>query len=103
MTTTIKHTEAEAREAISKIVTPVYSRFGYHSEEMLVEYLMNPEMAVHEYDDDSEPSIAAEKVRSSLWSVGSGTTSAYITCELFHALGRESELGWLPEEGNYKK
>lgn len=52
MTTTIKHTEAEARETISKIVTPVYGRFGYHSEEMLVEYLMNLEMAVHEYDDD---------------------------------------------------
>lgn len=105
--TTIKHTEAEARETISKVVTetitPFYSKFGFSSEESIVEYLMDPAMAVHDYDDESEPSIAAEKVRSALWSVSGGTTSAYMTCKLFHALGRESELAWLPEEGNYKK
>lgn len=101
-TSTNVTTENEAREAIDKLVKPVYARFGFRTgtADRIVASLTDAKQMNREYaESTNEPSMSAEYVRKALWSYGGGTTSAAITSHLFIELGRANELGYLPAEG----
>ncbi len=104
MTQTTKTTS----EIIADILGPVYNRFGFENDvwvkEHILELLENPEKRNNHWDDEDEPSEAAEAIRAVLWSrYSGGTVSAAVTSNLFIELGRENELAWLPKEGNLVK
>ena len=92
---TPKTTEETALEIIGK----TYGEFKY--DERLVRHtvatLEDPEMAAKR--DAGGASDAAVWLRSSLW-VGHGggfEAASKATSDLFHALGRQDELGWIEE------
>lgn len=104
--TTFTTTEQSAREAVEKFATPVYAHFGLRAEtkRRMVEELTNPENARRKRENRlREPSLASIKIRRRLWAYGGGTASASVTCEIMTELGRGDELGYLVEEGHFKK
>lgn len=77
-----------------------------HTLERIVALLENTELG--EMDEDfiaqQDVTAAAIGVVGILWNrYTGGGASAAATCSLFHALGRETELGWLVREGNYSE
>jgi hypothetical protein len=51
---------------------------------------------------EASDSEAADEVREVLWDRHlTSWASAKATCDLFYALGRENELGWIIGEANY--
>lgn len=85
---------------VRKVLGLTYDRFGFkndtHTVERVVEILAQPIPATV---DESE---AAGKVREILWNrYTGGGASAGATCNLFFALGRENELGWVIGEAHY--
>lgn len=95
-------------EIINDILGPVYNKFGFENDAWVKDHILglleNPEKRNNHWDDEDEPSEAAEAIRAVLWSrYSSGTVSAASTSKLFMELGRESELAWLPKEGRLVK
>jgi hypothetical protein len=85
---------------IRKVLGLTYDRFGFkndtHTVERVAAILAEPVPA------DASEYEAAGKVREVLWNrYSGGGASAGATCNLFFALGRESELGWVIDEAHY--
>jgi hypothetical protein len=85
---------------IRKVLGLTYDQFGFkndtHTVERVTALLAEPVPA-----DSSEYEVAG-KVREVLWNrYSGGGASAGATCNLFFALGREEELGWVIDEAHY--
>jgi hypothetical protein len=91
--TTVKTTEETVREVLGK----TYDRFGFSEDvEFVRDIVVLMETPTVTYEGGM--SDAAEAVRNRLWGrYTGGGASASATCDLFVALGRENELGWLAE------
>jgi hypothetical protein len=95
------HMPKQTTEAVSKVLGKTYDRFGFNNDKELiahfVEILEDPAQAVPEDEGDASP--AAERIRTHLWNrYTGGGASASATSDLFYALGREKELGWVKEQ-----
>lgn len=96
---TVKTTEEIVREVLGKS----YDQYGFQGNTRLIDdfvYTLNdPSMAVAPRTGEASP--AGEIIRSSLWSCFTGGGDVFYamasraTTELFIALGRENELGWI--------
>jgi hypothetical protein len=87
-------------EILLEVLGPSYNQFDFQYDERFLR---------HAVDTIEDPTMAAEKdaggasntavwFRSSLWFYGGGFEMASrATRDLFYALGRESELGWIRE------
>lgn len=95
----VKNTEEIVRKTLGKS----YDQYGFQGNERLINdfvaTLNDPsESFIMAYGDASS---AAQSVRASLWVVFTGggevyyTMASNATIELFTALGRENELGWI--------
>lgn len=92
-------TEAIVRETLGKS----YDQYGFQGNQRLISdfvyTLGDSYMSKIATDGDASP--AAQYIRSSLWVVFTGGGEVYYamaskaTAELFKALGRENELGWI--------
>lgn len=85
---------------IRKVLGLTYDRFGFKNDTSTVErvaaLLAEPVLA------DGSESETAGKVREILWNrYSGGGASAGATCNLFFALGRQDELGWVIGEAHY--
>lgn len=87
-------------EHVTEVLGKVYNQFGFAESplpERFAALLNEPEKSVVE--DEGDASEAAEQIRKTLWSYYTGGgASASSTCQLFHVLGRENELGWITGE-----
>lgn len=95
------HMPKQTTKAVRTVLGRTYDRFGFHRETKLVNDIISvmddPSKRVTERDRDASP--AAEYVRERLWNnYSGGGASASATADLFHALGREKELGWVVEQ-----
>lgn len=93
-------------EIVDEVIGKTYSRFGFvpggDISDIITELVEDPKRA--ELDHEGDTSNAAEKVRQTLWGTwAGGGASAGATCELFIALGREEELGWVKGEAHFKE
>lgn len=91
-------------DTVKEVIGYTHGRMGFNGEtrtlDRIVAVLDNPEFAIVKREDGA--SKAAEAVREILWNrFSGGGASAAATCSLFHALGREDELGWVVGEGHY--
>lgn len=92
-------TEATVRETLGKS----YDQYGFQGNQRLIRdfvaILNDPSES--EITTDGEASSAAQNIRASLWVSFTGGGEVYYalasiaTIELFTALGRENELGWI--------
>lgn len=92
-------------EIVDEVIGKTYGRMGFipggGTTEIITEIVEDPKLA--EMDDEDDTSEAAEMVRKTLWGTwAGGGASAGATCELFVALGRENELGWVKGEAHFK-
>jgi len=89
-------TETTIIETLGK----VYNQFGFEQSPLPARFaalLNDPAKSVVE--DEGDASEAAAEIRKTLWSYYTGGgASASSTCQLFHVLGRENELGWIKGE-----
>lgn len=99
---------ADVTEEITRVVLgATYGAWGFHNEPSLMNSLMEVVEDVEKREIDESygatASPAAEEVREILWNrYSGGGVSAIATCNLFYALGRQDELGWVrAEAGNY--
>lgn len=95
---------APTEEIVREVLGLTYSTWGFQSETTLIERIVtlldDPAMKVQD-EGESDASIAASEIRELLWNrYTGGGISAAATCQLFMALGRMKELGWIREEAN---
>lgn len=95
------HMPKQTTEAVSKVLGRTYDRFGFNRDKKLiadfVTTLEDPSKAI--VTREGKPSEAAESIRTRLWNhYSGGGASANATSNLFYALGREKELGWVVEQ-----
>ena len=84
---------------IRKVLGLTYDRFGFKNDTNTVERVAAILAETVPADGESE---VAGRVREILWNrYTGGGASAGATCNLFYALGREDELGWVIEEAHY--
>lgn len=97
-------------DIVVEVIGLTHGHMGFdgdtHTLERIVALLENTELG--EMDEDfiaqQDVTAAAIGVVGILWNrYTGGGASAAATCSLFHALGRENELGWLVREGNYSE
>jgi hypothetical protein len=96
---TINSTEETVREVLGKS----YDEYGFQGNQRLINdfvwTLSDPSMSIVAGAGEASP--AAESIRTSLWVCFTGggdgfcTMASRATTELFIALGREDELGWI--------
>jgi hypothetical protein len=92
---TINSTEETVREILGKS----YDEYGFQVINDFVWTLSDPSMSVVAGAGEASP--AAESIRISLWVCFTGggdefyTMASRATAELFMAIGRENELGWI--------
>jgi predicted DNA-binding protein (MmcQ/YjbR family) len=96
----IKTTSTES--VVRTVLGKMYDRFGFNDDQKLiseiVEILNDPEKG-EPLDESFAGTDAAYEIREKLWNrYSGGGASATATADLFHTLGRESELGWLLED-----
>lgn len=85
---------------IRKVLGLTYDRFGFKNDTSTVERVA--ELLALEVPTDKSKAKAAGKIREILWNrYTGGGASAGATCNLFYALGRQDELGWVIEEAHY--
>lgn len=85
---------------IRKVLGLTYDRFGFKNDTSTVERVAA--LLAAEIPEDVSTSETAGKVREILWNrYSGGGASAGATCNLFYALGRQDELGWVTEEAHY--
>lgn len=90
-------------ETVRTILGKSYNQFGFQGNTRLINdfvyTLADKSMSVVRNAGEASP--AAQTIRASLWSVFTGGGDYYFamasraTTELFIALGREDELGWI--------
>lgn len=95
------HMPKQTNEAVRKVLGRTYDRFGFSRDEGLIaditSVMEDSSKAIPEDEGDASP--AAEYIRQRLWNrYTGGGASASATSDLFHALGREQELGWVVEQ-----
>lgn len=94
-------------DTVREVIGTTHDHMGFKGDTRIVARIVaaleNSELAV--MDEDFRPQDATEaasKIRQILWSAYTGGgASAAATCSLFHALGRENELGWITGEAHY--
>lgn len=85
---------------IRKVLGLTYDRFGFKNDTRTVERVA--ELLALEVPADKSKAKTAGKIREILWNrYTGGGASAGATCNLFYALGRQDELGWVIEEAHY--
>lgn len=84
-------------DIVRTVLGKTYNRFGFSEDtDLIADIVTVVETPTITYEGGM--SDAAETVRNRLWSrYSGGGASASATCDLFVALGRENELGWLRE------
>lgn len=96
----VKSAATVTATTVIEAIGRVYNQFGFEQTELPERFaalLNDPAKSVVE--DEGDASVAAEEIRKTLWSwFTGGGTSASATCQLFHVLGRENELGWIKGE-----
>jgi hypothetical protein len=88
-------------ELTRKVLGKTYDRFGFGRDSALVSHFVSvlEDPAQSKVEDEGDASPAAEEIRKKLWShYAGGGASASATSNLFYALGREKELGWVEEQ-----
>lgn len=88
---------ATTEDIVRKVLGKTYDRFGFGEDaEFVTDIVVLIETPTVTYEGGM--SDAAEAVRNRLWGrYSGGGASASATCDLFRALRRENELGWLIE------
>jgi hypothetical protein len=91
----------QTNTAVRTVLGRTYDRFGFRRDTELVNDIVSvmddPSKSVLRHEGDASP--AAKYVRERLWNnYSGGGASASATADLFHALGREKELGWVVEQ-----
>lgn len=91
-------TKPTTENIVRTVLGKTYDKVGFSAETELVAEIVtiidNSLVGVDPHGDGA--SEAAEAVREKLWNrYTGGGASAYATCDLFIALGRENELGWI--------
>lgn len=95
------HMPKQTALVVRTVLGRTYDRFGFHRDTELtkdiVSVMDDPSKSVLRHEGDASP--AARYVRERLWNnYSGGGASASATADLFHALGREKELGWVVEQ-----
>lgn len=96
------------KEVTQVVLGATYGAWGFHNEPSLMERIMDVLGSDEKREIDETyggtASPAAEEVREILWNrYSGGGVSAIATCNLFYALNRQDELGWVrAEAGNYE-
>lgn len=94
-------TQTKTETIAATVLDATYRHFGFTKDSPTFGRIManlNNNTDEGEYGTP-EASGAAEKVREILWNTYSGGgASAAATCNLFYALGRQNELGWVAGE-----
>jgi hypothetical protein len=85
---------------IRKVLGLTYNQFNFQNDDRTIERIA--EILAKPIPTEVDESEAAGEVREILWnSYTGGGASAGATCDLFFALGRENELGWVMGEAHY--
>lgn len=94
-------------EAVRSVVGFRFGKWGFHQENELIAQIADVLESEENTKMGSEgASIAAEKVQHILWDryrggyMGGPALAPVSTCDLFHSLDRDDELGWIAIEAS---